>query len=686
MAITLKNINSSINSGNEEVKELNENFTKWFELQKRNRLDELEDRREMKRTLKTSAGAGVGGKEASKDKKLDWKWLLPLLALPLLGGGDDPIVAPGTNKVVNKGTARRPSSRGANNIRQLRAANLAATEIAKLQKQIDKLKIDRLKTQLLAEKKAAGQEKSRLKRLGSAMMEYAKSRILGNDFVAEEKLKKDQKDRIRREKVSRVRLASKFSGFGEVFSGKFPKISPFGELGSGVKSSSSGVMGGLRAYEPPGFVRSKAGNLWPIESPQGKLIQRSRLSASFSNSNRIPSGANAQAIKSMRTTAKVKIPQGVSGQMGANAGRFKASTALTGVGNTLKKMGGGITSAALSGFNLETSGRFFSSKGGANLGLRPPASTGNFKTDIQNLLDYKRTLVPAKIVKYITLFTTKAVLPLMGILLAFDIFKTLTSDIPMSEKIIYMGGQLAGVAGGIIGSQIGAIIGTMLIPIPGFGSLAGGLVGGFVGYLKGQELGEFCCRYLFSLAQSKKVDAGLKAALLQWKSEKMTNDANRMVGLNSSTQQEMGSYGTLMADMNAPTYTSAHGAAASGLLRMQMASRGTPGQMGANAGTFQGLSGDSLRGSATPNFGLLPSGSTTAALNLQAIAEMESTPTMGPGRNAAAPAVIDLSTTQGDSNTITTTISGNNNQNNLDTDIDNKSFSVFGWTPFNWKD
>ena len=56
------------------------------------------------------------------------------------------------------------------------------------------------------------------------------------------------------------------------------------------------------------------------------------------------------------------------------------------------------------------------------------------------------------------------------------------------------------------------------------------------------------------------------------------------------------------------------------------------------------------------------------------------------GTNGAAPAVIDLSTTQGDSNTITTTISGNNNQNNLDTDIDNKSFSVFGWTPFNWKD
>jgi hypothetical protein len=679
MAITLKNINSSINSGNEEVKELNENFNKWFELQKRNRLDELEDRREMKRTLKTSAGAGVGGKEASKDKKLDWKFLLPFLALPFLGGGDDPIVAPGTNKVVNKGTARRPSAKNANNIRQLRAANLAASEIAKLQQQIDKLKIDRLKAQLLAEQKAAAQEKSRLKRLGSAIMEYGKSRLLGNAFEAE-KLKKD---RLRREKVSRVRLASKFSGFGEVFSGRAPKISPFAELGSGVKSSSSGVMGGLRAYEPPGFIRSKAGKLWALESPQGKLIQRFRLLGNQSTSTRRPSSSNAQAIKAMRTAAKVSIPKSVSGQMGPNAGRFKGSTALTAVSNTLKKFGGSITS----GFMGETSGRLLSSKGGVNIKLRaqgPPAATGNFKTDIQNLLDYKRSLVPAKIIKYITLFTTKAVLPLMGVMLAFDIFKTLTSDIPMSEKIIYMGGQFAGVAGGVIGAQIGAIIGTMLIPVPGFGSLAGGLLGGFVGYLKGQQLGEFCCRYLFSLAQPENIKTGLQAALLKWKGEKLTNDANRMVGLNSSTQQELGSYGTLMADMNAPTYTSAHGAAAAGLLKEQMARRGTTGQMGANAGKFQGFTLPHQGSGA--NFGLLPSGSTTAALNLQAIAAMESTPTMGRGRNGAAPAVIDLSTTQGDSNTISTIISGNNGQNNLDQDIDNKSFSVFGWTPFNWKD
>ena len=39
---TLKSINQSIEEGNDDLEELNINFQKWFELQKRNRLDDLE--------------------------------------------------------------------------------------------------------------------------------------------------------------------------------------------------------------------------------------------------------------------------------------------------------------------------------------------------------------------------------------------------------------------------------------------------------------------------------------------------------------------------------------------------------------------------------------------------------------------------------------------------------------------
>lgn len=62
MAITLKTINASILEGNEDLEQLNSSFQKWFELQKRNRLDDLEKDRELRKLLGRGGGSGGTGK------------------------------------------------------------------------------------------------------------------------------------------------------------------------------------------------------------------------------------------------------------------------------------------------------------------------------------------------------------------------------------------------------------------------------------------------------------------------------------------------------------------------------------------------------------------------------------------------------------------------------------------------
>ena len=59
---SLKDINSSIEEGNDDLEKLNDNFSKWFDLQKRSRLDDLEEKRELRKLLGKGDGAGAGGK------------------------------------------------------------------------------------------------------------------------------------------------------------------------------------------------------------------------------------------------------------------------------------------------------------------------------------------------------------------------------------------------------------------------------------------------------------------------------------------------------------------------------------------------------------------------------------------------------------------------------------------------
>ena len=82
---TLKSINQSIEEGNDDLEELNINFQKWFELQKRNRLDDLENRREMKRAIKAGVGGGTGAGTPAADEGSGIPWWAKLLGLGGIG-------------------------------------------------------------------------------------------------------------------------------------------------------------------------------------------------------------------------------------------------------------------------------------------------------------------------------------------------------------------------------------------------------------------------------------------------------------------------------------------------------------------------------------------------------------------------------------------------------------------------
>ena len=71
---SLKDINTSIEEGNDDLEKLSKDFAEWFKLQKQGRLDDLEDRREKRKLNKAQlkavavpAAAGGGGKDKSDD-------------------------------------------------------------------------------------------------------------------------------------------------------------------------------------------------------------------------------------------------------------------------------------------------------------------------------------------------------------------------------------------------------------------------------------------------------------------------------------------------------------------------------------------------------------------------------------------------------------------------------------------
>lgn len=69
---SLKDINASIEEGNDDLEKLSKNFAEWFKLQKQGRLDDLEDRREKRKLTKAQLKAAVlTTAQKNKDKTDD---------------------------------------------------------------------------------------------------------------------------------------------------------------------------------------------------------------------------------------------------------------------------------------------------------------------------------------------------------------------------------------------------------------------------------------------------------------------------------------------------------------------------------------------------------------------------------------------------------------------------------------
>jgi hypothetical protein len=125
--VSLKDINSSIEEGNDDLEKLNNNFSKWFDLQKRSRLDDLEDKRELRKLLGKGGGAGAGGKNRRGGGILPigmrkgggpdnpggpdttfWNYLKQGLGLGVAAGVTLPVVKSVTEKAFNLNKTTKP--------------------------------------------------------------------------------------------------------------------------------------------------------------------------------------------------------------------------------------------------------------------------------------------------------------------------------------------------------------------------------------------------------------------------------------------------------------------------------------------------------------------------------------------------------------------------------------------------
>ena len=144
---TLKSINKAIEEGNEDLEKLNTTFTKWFELQKKNRLDDLENAREMKRATKVSATSGAGAATGSKEKGgIGFPKLLAGLAAAIaaLTAARAVFGDPGTDRPISKNKLLTPKSR-----------TVRTGAVARANARLVKIQLANTKAQLLAEQNKA---------------------------------------------------------------------------------------------------------------------------------------------------------------------------------------------------------------------------------------------------------------------------------------------------------------------------------------------------------------------------------------------------------------------------------------------------------------------------------------------------------------------------------------------------
>jgi len=532
---TLKSINQSIEEGNDDLEELNDNFKKWFELQKRNRLDDLENRREMKRAIKAGVGGGTGAGTPAADEGSGIPWWAKLLGLGGIGAAAG--VTLGSGKEVKKTTRLRKNqtNRPRTNTRLQRFNN---KQIEVLEEKLKRLQIRNLNgqikeaTRINTEQLRAAQERMRINKLNS-VVEQTRMRML------------QQRHLLNRTPYGPGSGQMKFFSNQGVFPNEAgSKTSGKGTGNNPIKGNTfKPITAGGFDYSRPGlgghterFVKSSTGKFYNVNSAMGQKVitmsetyQKAQIQKGLKPtiSTKVPP-LNTGSPNTKRTGGGNKVINPITKTPVVQQGRSKVSfsqTLRSALMNTTS-VTSNITNRGLNVLGLKAQG------------TRPPF-TGKILTDIRNYNKWAAQQVPGKIMKFLGTIV-KFALPIVGALMCWNFYTFCmdpnnSPDAKVGEFIKVFG---TGLIGASLGAKIGAFLGTVVLP--GFGTFVGSLVGAWIGYKYGYQAGAFIGRHFLKMKPDPNDGMQLQLALDNWAAGKQTSTANKMLRINASNQDELG--------------------------------------------------------------------------------------------------------------------------------------------------
>ena len=489
---TLKSINKSIEDGNDDLEALNKNFAKYFELQKRNRLDDLEDRREAKRKggAPATVAAAVAAGSSSEDTKSGFK--LPKLLTGLAAAIAAFMAARAAFGDV--GTERPPKP---GKITIPRRVPRVDSVLSRANNKLAKLRIANAKIAILAE-----QEKLDRRR----KMQYNARRVITKPILsfpgalaepeAERKRNLARQRAIQRAQIradaARFRansnkplLSRQFTGFGQGIN----QTKSLAGLRPGVKPFGFGGFGGFNSNMQT--VTSSTGKVYPVNSPMGQRVI---------NMTKVAADAKSFQNAANRTT-KANIPP---------------PPTYTGKGpkvQPFQNLGSGTTSATQSlrtkllNSTIAGASRFNSAvKGVSGKIMTFTSATGKWAQDFKDLMAYRRGATLPKWAQLCTKVAGWMARKVIGAYIAYQWFYVMTDPTTSTQyKIVQSAGLLAALGGATIGTILGAFIGTLAVPIPLVGTILGGSLGGYLAAKKGYEIGTFLAREIMGIPHPRPV-------------------------------------------------------------------------------------------------------------------------------------------------------------------------------------
>lgn len=490
---TLKSINKSIEEGNADLEKLNKKFTKWFELQKRNRLDDLEDRREARRAMKGGAGAAVAATGTNAEK--------PGFKIPKLLTGISALLAAlaafkAFGPDFDPGDSRPPVPKlqAGKNLRTVRTG-AAARQIAKI-KALNTIRVANLAAELAAEKLKAQRLAAQLKadaKAKTAMNKYSNSRTLA---VETQNIKQIKADAAR----FRANSNKPTTNFKPFTPGYKPEI-------MFPNAQTATVQGNLTRMSRPATVMSNSGKIYPVDSPEGRRVIK--MTQTYQDSVKNMRGNGQMTQKSIRPyVSPYSITSSGKSKSQFN-NKFPKIDKFTGLGtgrtsNVQVLRAKLLSSGAIIG---NTANNFNSSvKGFSGKIMNMYSATGNWIQDKKDLMAYRQGAALPKWAKWCLRFAGWLAKKAVWAYVAYQWYYVMTdTSTSMQYKIVTSAGLLGSILGFTMGAAVGAFLGTLAIPVPIVGSLIGGAIGGYLAGKDGYFIGEYIARRFMGIPQPERV-------------------------------------------------------------------------------------------------------------------------------------------------------------------------------------